>query len=446
MDRRVNPSFAYRTAATTRPAILLCSLGVALACGSPPNGRTTAVEAGAAERGSVDPRQVDVRGVVAFERHEGALEASLTYTLVPGRTEIGFLLNRGLSYEVSGPGVVGVEQSVSDMNADWNRLAVRFDSSTLAASTDVRFELRGAPVLPESKINQISSDWIELGLDAMWHPLVETIDRQYVADLNLVVPREWHVVSSGESETHPDGIRLRNTIPQVDIAFTAAPELQRIEEGNYALFHRNAASATTEHLLRRANDCRTEFDRRFGEQDPLPRGRFVMAERSESGYARKNYVVLTDTSKFSDAGLTEFLCHELAHYWSSRGAPFTVDNWLNEGFATLVGVQAVRQVVNREAYDDMVAELESRAQGLGSIWTPDDPSRRSHAVQYKKAPIALLRLEEHIGGEAFERFVRAYMAGVASTPELLETLEQLTDAGTREWFEAVLSEDDRADS
>ena len=390
------------------------------------------------------PQLVQVHGDVWFDRAAPSLRAELRYTLVPGTTELGFLLNGGLAHDVSGDAVTGSAESVSDMNPDWNRVAVQIDPTHTGSATEIRFVIEGTPLLPESRINQISEDWIELGLDAMWHPLIETIDRQYVATLNLHVPQDWQVVSSGQAEPAEGAVLLRNTIPQVDIAFMAAPGLERIEQGHYALFHRGAEDATTERLLRRANDCRNELDRRFGEDDPLPRGRFVMAERSESGYARKNYVVLTEVSDTPDPELTDFLCHELAHYWSSRGAAFTVDNWLNEGFATLVGVQAVRGLVGDVAYDEMVAELRRRAQGLGSIWTPDDLTRRSYAIQYKKAPIALLRLEEHIGSEAFESFVRAYMNGVSSTPELLETLEELTDESTRTWFEAVLSEDDRA--
>lgn len=391
-----------------------------------------------------EPRLVRVVGDLSFDHAAGALRADLTYSLVPGEAELGFLLNGGLTYDVSGATVTGSEHSVSDFNADWNRVVVRFDPASTGSTTAVRFRIEGIPRMPSSQINQIGVDWVELGLDAMWHPIVDTIDRHYVAELTLRLPRDWQVVSSGQAHNDGDAVVLRNDIPQVDIAFSAAPGLERIEQGHYALFHRGADEQTTTRLLRRANDCRTALDLRFGAEDPLPRGRFVLAARSESGYARKNYVVLTDITAQPDAALTEFLCHELAHYWSSRGAAFTVDNWLNEGFATLIGVQAVRELIGEDAYQRAIDELQARARGLGSIWTPDDLTRRSYAVQYKKAPIALLRLEERVGAEVFERLVRRTMAEVASTPELLDSLEQLTDEETRRWFSRVLSEDDRA--
>lgn len=436
---------------TRMRSAVVTALLLASGIGCAPSPLETAESAGAPTADPQDAAQnrsssdlIDVRGDVQFDRSERALRAELTYTLVPGATELGFLLNGGLAHEVTGEAVTGSTQSVSDMSPDWNRVAVHIDPAHVDSATEIRFSVKGAPVVPDSRINQISEDWIELGLDAMWHPIIETIDRWYVAELRLHLPPDWQVVSSGEAMVDEDTFLLRNMIPQVDIAFLAAPGLQRVEQGHYALYHRGAEGAVTERLLRRANDCRNELDRRFGERDPLPRGRFVMAERSESGYARKNYVVLTEVSETPDAELTDFLCHELAHYWSSRGAAFTVDNWLNEGFATLVGVQAVQRLVGDDAYDEMVDGLRRRAQGLGSIWTPDDLSRRSYAIQYKKAPLALLRLEERIGDDAFERFVRAYMAGVSSTPELLASLEEFTDEETRAWFQAVLSEDDRA--
>ncbi len=84
-----------------------------------------------------------------------------------------------------------------------------------------------------------------------------------------------------------------------------------------------------------------------------------------------------------------------------------------------------------------------RAAGQPSIWTPDDPQRRPFEVNYKKAPLALARLETEIGPEAFDRLVVRYMTDpIDDTPALLAALEEEAGADARSWFERVLAEDD----
>ena len=75
-----------------------------------------------------------------------------------------------------------------------------------------------------------------------------------------------------------------------------------------------------------------------------------------------------------------------------------------------------------------------RAVGQPSIWTPDNLDRRPFEINYKKGPLALVRLEEPIGEETFDRLLVRYMTDpIDSTPDLLDALE--SEAGPAPLFQ-----------
>lgn len=402
----------------------------------------------AGELDSSGTEHMYVTGKVSISPSDQRLSADLRIRLRPQEDEgsespyLAFLLNRGLSAGVTGHRVEKVHREPSPMSEDWHRIVVQLGDQARDQVVELDFQILGEPILPSNGINAIGEDWIELSDDSMWHPMVETVERTIVADLTFSFHDDWQLISSGETEKVPTGSRLVNQIPQVDIAFAASPDLSHRTDGHYTVHYRSAEVEPVGRALKRANQCRTLLDRRFGRTDPLPAGRFVISDRTDGGYARKNYVVLTDVSAMSPSSLVNFLCHELAHYWSSRARPFTVDNWLNEGFAELVATQAIRELVGEDAYLAWVDTLRERSVGLGTIWTAEDQTRRSYGVQYKKAPLALLRLEERIGPEAFEGLLVSYMAGIRTTQGLLDALGQTAGTDVAEWFSEVLAESD----
>ena len=107
-----------------------------------------------------------------------------------------------------------------------------------------------------------------------------------------------------------------------------------------------------------------------------------------------------------------------------------------------VAAQACRERYGDDIWDKTVRHWEQRSEGQGSIWTPDDLSRRSYEINYKKGPLALWQLEQRIGAEAMDRIVTHYMTDpVNDTPTLLERIAEESDAESRAWFIAVLAEE-----
>jgi hypothetical protein len=384
-------------------------------------------------------------GRVEFDLAGGSLVADLTVRIDPGdRDLISFLLSGSLDIgSIEGPEIAGWESEPMSPGDAWNTVTVALAEERAPGPIEMTFHYAGTPSLPESRINQINEDWVELSVDSAWHPVSATLEDEFTIDLELGLPLDWTVIAPGTTLAVENGWSLTNDEPHADIVFVAAPDLEVDRIEGAAVYHRGSSQETTRAVLAAAAFCREYLDGRFGVAKRLPDATFVIPDRDESGYARKNFISLTNVDSRDEAGLTGFLCHELAHFWSSGAASLTVDNWLNEGFATLVAAQAVRDHFGDEPWEASLASWTEWAVGQPSIWTADNLERRPFAVNYRKAPLALTELEEEIGAEAFDRMVVRYMTDpINDTPSLLAALAEEADDEARAWFEAVLARDD----
>ena len=165
----------------------------------------------------------------------------------------------------------------------------------------------------------------------------------------------------------------------------------------------------------------------------------VIAPRRGPGYARKNYIVITqvDTSR---VGLGRFVCHELAHYWSMHANSSGPDNWMNEGFAEFVSAQFIRDVVDSTAYLAIVESWRKGGENQLPIWTPTATRRPTAGVSYRKAPHALVQLEERIVRQRMQRILQRYMAEpMSTTPALLRLIGEVAGESEAAWFREVLA-------
>lgn len=383
-------------------------------------------------------------GVLDLSIPDGRIEASwrIETEVAPATDSLGLLLNarqevvlvEGDSVEdhaIEPTGMDGIQRIRVDLTADRKE-----------AGPVILFVTHEGPLFdgPDpGAINRIADDWIELGLDSFWHPVFETFDRPFTARLTLELPSEWVVVASGEAQRIGDLVVLDNRTSQVDLAFVASPELEMASSDGSTVYAPDRDDPVVDRVLETAEACAESLNRDFGGSDRLPDRRFVLAPRDESGYARKNYVVLSRVSE-RPASAMLFLCHELAHFWSTRGHPMTVENWLNESFAEYAALRVVRERLGEETYREIVAEKRKRSEDAPPVWTPESTKRGPHASLYLKGPVALADLEAAIGREAFDRFfVRSMTDSFATTPELLEVLEEVAGEEARSTFEELLA-------
>jgi hypothetical protein len=346
------------------------------------------------------------------------------------------LLNRGLHLQtLRGPSVDSY--SVSTRDGD-QLITVFFKPATTLVPTVVDVAYAGVLEAPSDSINRLSASWIELGVDSHWHPQVDA--NRVVGRVRLTIPEGFKLAASGTFQSFADrGFLLTSPLPLADIAFSGSPTFVETDSGGTRVLYTEVRTPLVSGVLSAAESCSSYLDSLYGEKERLPRRTMVLAPRTGPGYARKNYIVITqiDTSR---VGLSRFVCHELAHFWSSRANSQGPDNWLNEGFAEFVSAQYVRDVIGEAAYKEIVESWSRAARNQPPIWTPDATKRPSALIAYRKAPLFLAQLEEHIGRQQLQRIVQRYMVeDVSTTGQLLGLVRRVAGPGNEMWVREQLA-------
>lgn len=388
------------------------------------------------------------QGLVAYGTE---LKPDLQNASLTGRTVLRFIgdeqtsdsvsivLNRGLHIEeISGRVVRSHRMDAGSPPFGRNRTTVHFTEG-LEPGEEVELVLTysGAPAFPESGINRITPDWVELNLDSDWHPRLLQPHR-FVGTLRVDLPREWTVVSSGESNLEGGVHVVRNMIAQPDVAFVAAPSLRRTSSGGFTVYFTDADRDRAAETLQAAAECRDYLDNEFGSIKLLPAGKIVLADRPTGGYARTNYFVLRRVDP-DPVWMHRYLCHELAHYWSDTAAT-PADQWMFEAFAEYVAGRSLRQRFGNATFEAYVEDWEEGGREGGPIWTPDMTRRPPDPAIYSRAPFLLSQLEARIGAERFDRWVYRYMTGaIETTSELLENLREVAGEEAEQWLRTGLA-------
>lgn len=395
-----------------------------------------------------DTASLDYTGSVEFRPDAGALSASWTILIKdPKREEVTFALSSALGDAyIQGP---DVRQVQSQLDARFEG-AVRLFKVDLAPSVDgkdrlVRFSY-GGPLFPEAPffpINTLDPDKIELTVDSFWFPFDARFDAQLTANLGVRVEGDWSAVGVGTVEAVEGGFRVKQTKPSLDIAFSLLSRSQTVQADNYVIHDARTEPGTKMTELSKAlDDCTRYLNDLAGPAGPLPQASIIVTDRAEGGYSRGTLIALTDIEGEGEEYLQQFICHELAHYWSyaNAGGP---ENWINEGVADYLANMAIRDAMGETVFADRMARYAERLEGrdLPPIWTPDATERPPYLIMYRAAPLALQALETRMGREAFAMFMRDVMLKkIRSTPELLTLLEANSDPETRIWFEARLAD------
>jgi len=151
----------------------------------------------------------------------------------------------------------------------------------------------------------------------------------------------------------------------------------------------------------------------------------------------------TPTIIAGDRSLVNLIAHELAHNWSGNLVTNATwnDFWLNEGF-TVYFERRISEAMNDKSYADMLWELgyqdlEAAVEALGKDskdthlkldLTGRDPDDGLTDIAYEKGALFLRLIENNVGRERFDQFLRNYFDKHAfktiHTGEFLAYLDQ----------------------
>jgi hypothetical protein len=386
-------------------------------------------------------------GSIEFEPARGHIKVHWQISVIDSSTEtLKFVLRSSLhNVTATGDGIVAVAVGASELGEDFQEINI-----TLETGSDIQprsFNLSYSGVLlpepMENLINQVSKDAIELNVDSFWLPMDSRFNQLLTADLEILIPSGWQAVGEGDITPIVDGFRLVSNRPTLDISFALAKNFTITRLAGFTLYDLRENKLGIKKLSSAIDFCVSELNLRFGQTRPLSDIHFTINDRPSSGYARGKYIALTDIADAVPERLTQFVCHEIAHHWSQGGKFDTEENWLNEAFAEYVGMMMLRERFGIDAFEKRLEGFREQLTGetLAPIWTPETTARPEYLVAYRKAPLALSKLEKKIGKEPFGLFVKAYMNNsTSSTEALLAQLEHISSEASANWFKELMAQ------
>ena len=129
----------------------------------------------------------------------------------------------------------------------------------------------------------------------------------------------------------------------------------------------------------------------------------------------------TPTILAGDRSLVSLVAHELAHSWSGNLVTNATwrDFWLNEGFTTYLERRIIESVygiprremeatLGKRSLLEELAGFDKRDQIMHVDLKGRDPDDGFTSIPYEKGALFLRHLEESVGREKFDKFVRAY--------------------------------------
>ncbi|MEL6870517.1 MAG: M1 family metallopeptidase [Pseudomonadota bacterium] len=135
---------------------------------------------------------------------------------------------------------------------------------------------------------------------------------------------------------------------------------------------------------------------------------------------------ITPTVIAGDKSLVALIAHELAHSWSGNLVTNSSwrDLWLNEGFTTYLTNRIMQFVYGDRRYEmEMALGYADLQDGLESLPDADeilaldirgrDPDEAFSNIPYEKGSLFLFELEQRVGRDAFDAFLKQYFATYA---------------------------------
>ena len=274
-----------------------------------------------------------------------------------------------------------------------------------------------------------------------WIPTQDTPGVRQTYSARITVPRDLHVVMSAEQLT-PEGVeraggrtfefRMREAIPPYLIAIAAGDITFRELGPRTGVYTEPAMLDKAAHELADVEKMVTAADALLG---PYRWGRYDVLVLPPSfplgGMENPRLTFATPTIIAGDRSLVSLIAHELAHSWSGNlvtNATWS-DFWLNEGVTTYVenrlmeaiyGGERARmlQLLDRRALDEEIARLggpTSKETILHIDLAGRDPDDGLTQVPYDKGAMFLRLLEQTVGREVFDPFLRGYFDSHAFT-------------------------------
>lgn len=298
-----------------------------------------------------------------------------------------------------------------------------------------------------------------------WVPLQDSPAVRFPYRARITAPEGLRVLMSAENPEGPEAgawhFRMPQPIPSYLLAI-AVGELDAREIGPRVTVYAEpqrlesaaAEFADTERMIEVTESLYGPY--RWGRYDLL----VLPPSFPYGGMENPRLSFITPTVIAGDRSLVALIAHELAHSWSGNLVTNSswADFWLNEGFTVYVENRIVEALYGTDAaimqqqvgQAELLDEMRSMAPYLQSLVPQKqglDPDATFSSVPYDKGAWFLRTIEQRVGREAFDPFLRGWFDGHAfesvDTATFLNHLrghllvdhpEAITEAELAEWL------------
>lgn len=387
---------------------------------------------------------VEYQTKLAFSPDNSALTAVTTLEIPVEQITNGavaLFLNQNFSVKsVTGENISSFDIGQSNKVPVWNEVIIKFSEAGNSKPQSVRIEYAGSIDNEAQHGNFITANDLHLSIDSAWHPVFSDFSTPITGTVSVELGDDWQVFGPGTVTRSERSYQISSEHPTIDVSLYAEKQPARLDKEGFTVVHDGSNAEMAELVSRTGLQCFKQMNQRFGKLAPLESAQTVLLKRAGPSFARGNYISLSIQNLGADVHTHQYLCHELAHNWTSYTSAMSHDYWLVESFAEYISAQEIERVYGEQAFNNIVKGWQSRAKGETFVWRSDIDRRASHKVNYGLGPIALMKLQDKLGETDFNELVDWYMANdVIETEALLTKIASLADADTERWFRDLLA-------
>lgn len=282
-----------------------------------------------------------------------------------------------------------------------------------------------------------------------WIPLQDSPGIRFTYNARITCPPELMALMSAENDTtlHADGVysfRMPQAIPSYLMALSVGDLRFHSYDSRCGVF---AEPVVLEKAASEFSDLPAMIGAAEELYGPYAWGRYDVLVLPPSfpfgGMENPRVTFATPTILAGDRSLVSLIAHELAHSWSGNLVTNATwnDFWLNEGFTVYFESRIMEKLYGKD-YADMLTclakgELQKTVAEMGADH-PDtrlyldlagrDPDDAVSDIAYEKGRFFLLNIEQAVGRERWDAFLRSYFKEHAfqsiTTADFLEDLEK----------------------